>query len=96
MIQAAIYVKKGKLTRQGEAPMFRTDDFLTAFNSIPLTGNAQYTSDKLTLKFGEYLDVEMVIAVKNDAVIPRDVPLAKVERQLSIVLAQDTGNILDI
>ena len=49
MIQAAIYVKKRKLTRQGEAPMFRTDGFLTAFNSIPLTGNAQYTSDKLTL-----------------------------------------------
>lgn len=96
MLQAAIYVKKGKLTRQGEAPMFRTDGFLTAFNSIPLTGNAQYTSDKLTLKFGKYLDVEMIIAVKNDVIVLSNVPLAKVERQLSIVLAQDTGNILDI
>ncbi|CAI3295510.1 hypothetical protein CIRMBP1230_01183 [Enterococcus cecorum] len=80
MIQAAIYVKKRKLTRQGEAPMFRTDGFLTAFNSIPLTGNAQYTSDKLTLKIGEYLDVEMIIAVKNDVIVLSNVPLAKVER----------------
>ena len=69
---------------------------MTAFDSIPLTSDAQYTSDKLIVQSGDYLDVEMVIAVKNDAVIPRDVPLAKVERQLSIVLAQDTGNILDV
>ncbi|CAI3426392.1 hypothetical protein CIRMBP1210_01515 [Enterococcus cecorum] len=96
LIQAVIYVKKAKLTSQGEAPMFTTDGFLTAFDSIPLTSDAQYTSDKLIVQSGDYLDVEMVIAVKNDAVIPRDVPLAKVERQLSIVLAQDTGNILDV
>lgn len=96
MIQAAVYVKKGKLTRQGEAPMFKTDGFLTAFDSIPLTSDAQYTSDELTVKSGEYLDVEMIIAVKNDVTVLSDVPLAKVERQLSIVLAQDTGNILDV
>lgn len=96
MIQAAVYVKKGKLTRQGEAPMFKTDGFLTAFDSIPLTSDAQYTSDELMVKSGEYLDVEMIIAVKNDVTVLSDVPLAKVERQLSIVLTQDTGNILDV
>lgn len=96
LIQAVIYVKKAQLDPQGEAPMFTTEGFMTAFDSIPLANDAQYTSDKLSVKSGDYLDVEMVIAVKNGAEIPEDVPLAKLERQLSIVLSQDTGNILDV
>ena len=96
LIQAVIYVKKAQLDPQGEAPMFTTEGFMTAFDSIPLANDAQYTSDKLSVKSGDYLDVEMVIAVKNGAVIPENVPLAKLERQLSIVLSQDTGNILDV
>lgn len=96
LIQAVIYVKKAQLDPQGEAPMFTTEGFMTAFDSIPLANDAQYTSEKLSVKSGDYLDVEMVIAVKNGAVIPENVPLAKLERQLSIVLSQDTGNILDV
>ena len=42
----------------------------------------------------EYLDIEMVLVVKNRHLLDENRPIAQIERQLMIQLSQDTGTII--
>lgn len=94
-ITGALYVKKGQLTADGEAPAFSADGFQTAFASIPTDADASYTDEAISVSAGEYLDIELVVAVRNDAKIIQDVPLANILREITVTLTQNEGSILD-
>lgn len=94
-ISGALYVKKGQLLANGQAPVFSLDGFTQVFANIPTKSDADYTDQAISVTAGEYLDIELVIAVKNDAVIASDVPLASILRQITVTLTQNQGSILD-
>lgn len=93
-VDAKVFVKKGQLTTSGQAPMFTTDNFLTAFEHLPNQQNEVYSDERIDLLNNEYLDIEMVLVVKNRHLLDENRPIAQIERQLMIQLSQDTGTII--
>ena len=93
-VDAKVFVKKGQLTTSGQAPMFTTDNFLTAFEHLPNQQNEVYSDERIDLLNNEYLDIEMVLVVKNRHLLDENRPIAQIERQLTIQLSQDTGTII--
>lgn len=95
-VDAKVFVKKDQLTTSGQAPMFTTDNFLTAFEHLPNQQNEVYSDERIDLLNNEYLDIEMVLVVKNRQMLDENRPIAQIERQLMIQLSQDTGTIIQI
>lgn len=93
-VDAKVFVKKGQITTSGQAPMFTTDNFLTAFEHLPNQQNEVYSDERIDLLNNEYLDIEMVLVVKNRHLLDENRPIAQIERQLMIQLSQDTGTII--
>ena len=88
-ITAAAYVHVANQTEKGEAQAFTASAFT---KSVALgTGETTLAIGQVNTK--QYIDVELVAAVKN-GVDTTDAQLAKIVRQLSIHLDQETNNVI--
>lgn len=79
----AVFVKRGETNNINT---FDNTGFATA---IDVNSPTDYTDEKISVKPGQYLDIEIVVQVKNDAAVDDNLNLAKIARQLKVTLNQD-------
>lgn len=93
---AGVFVKRGDVKKENETVKpekeFSIDDGYTAAIKITeVTSPTEYTNEKISVKPGQYLDIEIVVMVRKD-IAPKDAEnlnLAKIARQLSVRLDQN-------
>lgn len=90
-IKAAAYVRVADQTTDGKAQAFDANAFTESKSVVLGTGETTLAIGQVKTK--QYIDVELVAAVKN-GVDTTDAQLAKIARQLTIHLDQETNNVI--
>ncbi|EOT40337.1 hypothetical protein [Enterococcus columbae] len=85
-VTGALYYRKAAQTTLNSETTFNVAAFAEGFD-FTATSQSVTLSDKV--KAGDYIDVELVVMVKDDATAT-NLLLAKIARQVTITLAQDT------
>ncbi len=87
---AGVFVKRGELKNGIPKEQFIIDDkYLPAITEV--TNRTAYTHKDISVKPGQYLDIEIVVMVKNNVDLSQvaNLNLAKIARQLSVRLEQN-------
>lgn len=82
-LMGAVFVKRGEAK---DLANFVNSGFAKA---IDINSPANYTDSAISVKPGQYLDMEIVVQVKNSATADNNLNLAKIARQLKVTLKQD-------
>lgn len=93
-VVAGVFVKRGELNEKGmPKEEFSIDDkYIPAITEV--TNPTAYTNKDISVKPGQYLDIEIVVMVKEN-IAPKDAEnlnLAKIARQLSVRLDQNISS----
>ena len=91
---AGVFVKRGEFDTTSGKPKneFSTDGYTAAM--IDVKTPTDYTNENISVKPGQYLDIEIVVMVKKD-IAPKaaeNLNLAKIARQLTVTLKQNVSN----
>ncbi len=89
-VVAGVFVKQGSGMPEKE---FSTDGYTDAITITEVTSPTDYTNEKISVKPGQYLDIEIVVMVRN-GVAPSEAAklnLAKIARQLTVTLQQNVS-----
>lgn len=94
-VVAGVFVKRGELNDSGEPEKeFSIEGYTDAIKITEVTSPTDYTNENISVKPGQYLDIEIVAMVKN-GVAPSEAAklnLAKIARQLSVRLDQNISS----
>lgn len=93
-VVAGVFVKRGDVNKETRMPEkeFSTKEYTAAITEV--TSPTEYTNENISVKPGQYLDIEIVVMVRKD-IAPKDAEnlnLAKIARQLSVRLDQNISS----
>ena len=93
-VVAGVFVKRGEVDKDSGMPKneFSTDGYTAAITDV--TNPTDYTNENISVKPGQYLDIEIVVMVKK-GIAPKDAEnlnLAKIARQLNVQLDQNISS----
>ena len=92
---AGVFVKRANVVEMDDqttkAAVYSTDGFTPAI--VDIKKPTAYTDKSISVKPGQYLDIEIVAMVENDVDLSKvaDLNLAKIARQLTVTLQQNVS-----